>query len=278
MLFKLNAFLFSLIFIGALEILVYREVWFFGVLGFLVVFSVFVVWPTAGKMRFLAIPFFLSLGSLSLLYLIDGKFERQVFIVLSGIVYYLALLGVCRLRLYDCDQTAEGMLNLATLATGFFWFVSNYGWYLNFTISAWSLVITFIGSTFLIGLPSLRIASEAFRKIKERSDFKKVKKTTEKEAIQAEMEFHEQQDYLKVLMLNFVISLLMGQIIWALALWPFGYLTTGVIALIIYFIMWDIVRSYIKGVLTRSSVVTNVLLSIMAIGGILFSAQWTLVV
>lgn len=278
MLFKLNAFLFSLIFIVALEASVYREVWFFNVLGFLVVFSVFVVWPMAGKMRFLAIPFFLSLGSLSLLYLIDGKFERQVFIVLSGTVYYLALLGAYRLRLYDCDQTAQGMLNLATLATGFFWFVSNYGWYLNFTISAWSLVITFISSTFLIGLPSLRIASEAFRKIKERTEVKNAEKVTEKEGIQAETEFYEQQDYLKVMMLNFVISLLMGQIIWALALWPFGYLTTGVVALIIYFIMWDIVRRYIKGVLTRGSVVTNIILSTIAVGGILFSAQWALVI
>ena len=154
MLFKLNAFLFSLIFVTALEISISNELLFFKVLIFLVLFSVLVVWPMTGKMRFLAIPFFLSLGSLSLLYLIDGKLERQVFVLLSGIVYYLALLGAYRLKLYDCDQTAQGMINLATLATGFFWFVSNYGWYLNFSISAWSLVVTFIGSAFLIGLPT----------------------------------------------------------------------------------------------------------------------------
>ncbi len=280
MLLKLNAFLFSLIFMGALELSILREALFFGVLAFLVAFSILVVWPMAGKMRFLAIPFFLSLGSLSLLYLIDGRIERQVFVILSGAVYYLALLGAYRLKLYDCDQTAQGMLNLATLATGFFWFVSNYGWYLNFTISAWSLVITFIGSTFLIGLPSLRIVSEASSKIKERAKQQEVgvKKRKNSEAVEKTNDFFSEQDYLKIMMLNLVISLIMGQTIWAFSLLPFGYLTTGVITLIVYFLMWDVVRRYIQGFLLKKTIVLNIVLSIIAVGGILFSAQWTLVV
>jgi hypothetical protein len=278
MLLKLNAFLFSLIFITALEISVFKETMFFAILFFLIVFSILVVWPMAGKMRFLAIPFFLSLGSLSLLYLIDGIIEKQVFVVLSGIVYYLALLGAYRLRLYESDQTAQGMVNLATLATGFFWFVSNYGWYLNFTISAWSLVITFVGSTFLIGLPSLRIISEASRKIKERAVKNTLKTKKERDKFSEENDFCTERDYLKVIMLNFVISLIMGQTIWALALLPFGYLTTGVIALIIYFVLWDMVRISILGIQSKKSIVINVGLSIIAVSGILFSAQWALVV
>lgn len=277
MLFKLNAFLLSLIFIVALETSITDEAWFFKVLGFLVLFSIFMVWPMTGKLRFLAIPFFLSLGSLSLLYLIDGTVERQVFVVLSGIVYYLAILGSYRLRLYDCDQTAQGMVNLATLATGFFWFVSNYGWYLNFAINAWTLVVTFIGSTFLIGLPSLRISSEAIRKVKHRA-LQKSKNKRKYKTSGTDLEFYAKQDYQRVLMLNFIISLLMGQVIWALSLWPFGYLTTGVVALVIYFILWDISRRYIQGVLSRGLVIKNILLSLIAIGGILFSAQWSLVV
>ncbi len=280
MLLKLNAFLFSLIFIIALEISIFKEAFFFQVLAFLVIFSILVVWPMAGKMRFLAIPFFLSIGSLSLLYLIDGRIERQVFVILSGIVYYLALLGAYRLKLYDCDQTAQAMLNLTTLATGFFWFVSNYGWYLNFTISTWSLVVTFVGSTFLIGLPSLRIISESNRKIKERIRQKNIKIRTKEDKENAEKEsvFCAEQDYLKVMMLNLVISLIMGQTIWALALLPFGYLTTGVIALIIYFIMWDVIRRYIQEILFKKEIIINIVLSVIAVGGILFSAQWTLVV
>lgn len=278
MLLKLNAFLFSLIFIAALEISVFKETMFFAVLIFLVFFSILVVWPMAGKMRFLAISFFLSLGSLSLLYLIDGRIEKQVFVTLSGIVYYLALLGAYRLRMYESDQTAQGMVNLATLATGFFWFVSNYGWYLNFTISAWSLVITFVGSTFLIGLPSLRIISEASRKIKERAIKKTLKTKKEREKALEESDFCAERDYLRVMMLNFVISLIMGQTIWALALLPFGYLTTGVIALIIYFILWDMVRMNILGIQSKKPIVINVVLSIIAVSGILFSAQWALVV
>ncbi len=278
MLFKLNAFLISFIFIIALETSISDDAWFFKVLGFLVIFSIFIVWPVTGKLRFLAIPFFLSIGSLSLLYLIDGIVEKQVFVILSGTVYYLAILGVYRLKLYDCDQTAQGMINLATLATGFFWFVSNYGWYLNFAIDAWTLVVTFIGSTFLIGLPSLRISSEAIRKVKERAKAECSKAKFQKKFSKEELEFYTKQDYLKVIMLNFVISLVMGQVIWSLALWPFGYLTIGVVALVIYFVLWDISRRYIQGNLSRSLVIKNFILSVIAVAGVLFSAQWNLVV
>ncbi len=275
MLFKFNSILLSIIFACALEVSIFQRHWFFAVLIFLVCFSVLMVWPLARKIRFLAIPFFLSIGSLSLLFLIDDLIEKQVFVVLSSFVYYLALLGAYRLKFYDCDQTAQGMINLATLATGFFWFVSNYGWYLNFQISAWILVLTFIGSTFLIGLPSLMICQAACSKIRQRS--KKQPSNLVNGGILEAVEC-SQRERKTVLFFSLILSLVIGEVIWGLSLWPFAYLTTGVVALIIYFVFWDAVRTYIQRTFTLKAVALNVILSTLAIAGILSTAQWNLVV
>lgn len=270
MLFKLNSILLSIIFAIALEVSVFRENWFFGVLVFLITFSVLMVWPFARKIRFLAIPFFLSIGSLNLLILIDNPVEKHIFILLASLAYYVSLIGAYRLKLYDCDQTAQGMVNLATFAAGFFWFVSNYGWYLNFQIGAWVLVLTFIGSTFFIGLPSLMISQRSCLKLKVRGA---KKQETQKEIIKCAKKGEE-----TVLFLSVILSFVMGEVIWGLSLWPFAYLTTGVVALIIYFVLWDVVRRYILSTLSLKTVFLNVVLALIAVAGILYSAQWGLVV
>jgi hypothetical protein len=123
MLFKLQPLLYSIIFAAALEISIINSQWFFKIAVFFVAFSILVVWPLARKIRFLAIPFFLSIGSLTMLYLIDNQIEKNVFIGISFLVYYLSLLGAYRLKLYDCDQTAQGMVNVGVIATIFFWYI-----------------------------------------------------------------------------------------------------------------------------------------------------------
>lgn len=284
MLFRLQPIIYSLIFALALETVVFKEVYFFKVAVFLIVFSVFVVWPLARKLRFLAIPFFLSLGSLNLLYLIDNDQEKHAFIALSFIVYYLALMGAYRLKIYDCDQTAQGMVNLATIATIFFWFSANYGWFLNFDISPWVLVVTFIGSTFLISLPSLRISASMQMKKKQEAqslmeqevenlEHKKGRKKTPSEPVPTYMLINNWV----ILFLNFILSLVVAQVIWGLSLWPFGYLTTGVVALIIYFVFWDVIRNFVQGSLTKNLILTKIFLAGMSILGVLVTARWEMV-
>lgn len=274
MLFKLKAISFSLVFALVLVVSIFRPEWFFGVLIFLILFSVLAIWPFTRKIRFLAIPFFLSIGSLNLLFLIDEPIEKYVFILLSAVVYYLALMGAYRLKQYDCDQTAQGMINLATLATGFFWFVANYGWYLNFQIGTWVLVLTFVGSTFLIGLPSLMICSTAHRKVRIKKKIHARGKNSEG-PIECNCSPKRRQE---VYFLSFILALVMGQVIWGLALWPFGYLTTGVVALIIYFVFWDMVRLFVQRELTKKAIVADIIFSVFAIGLLLGTAQWGLVI
>lgn len=267
MLFRIALIILSLIFAGILEVSAFRDYWYFYCLGGLVAFSVLAVWPFIRRKRFLAIPFFLSVGSLNLLFLIDSMLEKQIFIILSTVVYYLALLGGYRLRFYISDQTAQGMLNLATLATVFFWYVANYGWFLNFAIPTWSLVATFIGSTFLLGLPSLMIAEESF------CNLLKTAKERPKSPVFSE---NHQSNRQVVILLNFVLAFIMGEVIWALALWPFRYLATGVVALIIYFIFWDSLRSYIQNRFSRGTLIFNAMLATLCIIGMLITTQWSL--
>jgi hypothetical protein len=271
MLLKINALLLSLLFAGVLELGVFKEEWFFQTMGVLILFSVLVVWPLARKIRFLAIPLFLSLGSLSLLYLIDEPVEQHVFILFSTAVYYLALLGAYRLKFYPCDKTAIGMVNLATLATGFFWFVSNYGWYLNFQIGGWVLVLTFVGSTFLIGLPSLLICAESCRKIEMKNNSKLKQLSLFSDNFST---YHKQV----VIFLNIIISVIMGELIWSFSLWPFSYLSTGVAALLIYYILWNIIRMFISSTLCRKAVLADIVLVLISIVGILVTTRWELVI
>ncbi|MDD3607949.1 MAG: hypothetical protein PHQ20_04120 [Candidatus Moranbacteria bacterium] len=275
MLFRLQPVLYSIIFAAALELSMYKQEWFFKVAVFFIVFSVFVVWPLARKLRFLAIPFFLSLGSLIMLSLIDQTAEKHIFIVISSAVYYLAIMGAYRLKHYDCDLTAQGMINIAAFATVFFWYVSNYGWFLNFQIDSWVLALTFLFSTFLITLPSLRICASL--QLKRKRQAEELESGQKGDGLsQANFPVYMLINNWLIVFLNIILSLIMAQLIWLLSFWPFGYLTTGVVALIIYFVFWEIIRDFIQGVLTRRKVVICVVWSVLFVSAVLLTTRWSM--
>jgi len=237
-----------------------------------------VVWPLARKIRFLAIPFFLSIGSINLLYLIDYLGDKQAFIILSVLVYYLALLGAYRLKIYDCDQTALGMIHAATIATAFFWFVSNYGWFLNFQISNWVLSGAFFGSAFLIAWPSFHIClgyCQMLERMKERKKRQNDKTIFLKGIIQAKK---VERCFKEIFFLNLILSMIMSEVAWAFSLWPFGYLTTGLAILIIFYVFWDAIRSWIQGDYSTKRVWLNIFWAALSLVLLLGTAQWRLVV
>ncbi len=272
MFLKFKLIILSLIFATALGVFSWQADLYFGILGFLILFNLFLIWPLSEKIRFLAIPFFLSIGSLNLLYLIDGQIERILFIVLATIVHYLSLLGAYRLKRYDCDQTAQGMINLATIVTIFFWFVSNYGWYLNFKIGNWVLVVSFIASTFLIALPSLTICFVSCYKINYRQ---KKQRETKKNFVVA----LKQQLKVKKIALFFssILAFIMGEVIWGLSFWPFGYLITGMTAVIIFFLFWSVVRRFIMGRLTKKFVTANIVMMLILIILMILTSPWDII-
>jgi hypothetical protein len=185
----------------------------------------------------------LMLGALLLLPLIDSQAQAKAFVVLISGVFYLETLAGYRLRKYDKDQTAKAMVNLAALAALFCLYVSVYGWYLNIEISVWYIMAIFALVTFLISYISIVINK---------------------------LEINRYQNVLYSVFLAYLVA----GAIWIQNFWPFGYLTTGVITLIIYYAGWDIIRNYFIGKLTARKIVFSLIFLCGTTSVLLLSTKW----
>lgn len=168
--------------------------------------------------------------------------KKQIFNILSSTIYYLALLGVYRLALRPKDQTAKAMLAAATASTMFFFYAASYGIYLNFAIPLWQLMTFYLLVTF----------SSSYQYFK---------------AIDAESK-KSSFNY------SFLLGFVMMEIAWMINFWPFGYLTTGVILLIFYYILWDLTQSYFLDLLSKRRVLVNIIFFGFLIGSVLSSSRW----
>jgi hypothetical protein len=195
----------------------------------------------ASKWKFSILPAFFSLSSAALLYLITAHYQEQIFILIATFLYYLSILGAYRLGKYEKDQTARGMNMAASSATIFFTYASAYGIYLNFLVPLWSLMLVYL-------LVTLLVSYQYFSLI---------------------------YDYPKTSWVySLVLALAMSEVVWALSYWPFGYLTTGAVALILYYVLWDIVQSHFLNILSKRRVVANVAFFSLIIATILLTSKW----
>lgn len=275
MFFKLQPIIYTVFFVLALETLAFKQNWFFGVLFFLIGFSVVIIWPLARKLRYLSFPLFLSLGSISLLFFIDSQIEKQVFIAMTAGVYYLALLGSYRLKFYSCDQTAQGMLNLVTIASMFFWFSAIYAWFLNYALDFWILPLVIFGSTAFISIPSLVVCSTDREKIEQ----KRKKKNEEYDFWNnPAREIIYQKNRVSIIFLDLILALIVAQFSWVVSFWPFSYLISGTAVLIVFYIFWDFVRNFIHGSFSFKRAIIDGVLAIILISAILITARWDLIV
>jgi hypothetical protein len=245
MFFKLQPILYSLVFLFGLEATV-----FFRQYAFLIFFVLFIISLYQGKMVgkkwiFSVLPVFFTLSSAALLYLITFDAERQLFILLASSMYYLSLFGAYRLFLCPTDKTARGMNMAATASTIFFAFASAYGLYLNFLVSLHWLMLAYLLVALLVSYQHFSIINE---------------------------------DKRTAWVYSFILALVMAELIWVLNFWPFGYLTTGVIALILYYTLWDLVQSHFLNILSKKRVVGNLIFFSVMIGMILLSSKWTPVI
>lgn len=135
------------------------------------------------------------------------------------------------------------MVMAATASTIFFTYASFYGIYLNFLVPLYILMIAYLVVTLLVSYQHFSI----------------IKRDSDK---------------LPVWIYSFLLSLAMTELIWTMNFWPFGYLTTGTIALILYYVLWDIIQSYFLKVLSRKRVVANTILFSVLIALILLSSKW----
>jgi len=193
------------------------------------------------RWKYSVLPAILTAGSVFLLFLIDSYSQMRIFSILASIVFYFAVLAGWRLAQYEKDQTAKAMHNLATIASIFLWYAAAYGWYLNISLPIWALMIIFSVITFLVAFSSFAINQ-----------------------IEAE----------KRLVYSVFLASLIAQVVWIQNFWPFGYLTTAVISLIIYCVGWEIILSFFLKKLTVRAVIFEILFLFSSVALILLSTKW----
>jgi len=246
MFLKFRPLLQSFIFIFGLEFILFRPDSFMLVMIFLLMVSAYGSRKIGGRWFFSVLPIFFTFSSLALLYLITLEFEQQIFIALASVMYYLSLLGAYRLGIYAGDKTARGMNMAAMAATIFFTCAGAYGLYLNFFVPLYYLMLVYLIVTLLVSYQYFSIIQ---------SDNKK-----------------------RAWTYSFLLALVMTELIWTMNFWPFGYLTTGVIALILYYVLWDLVQSYFLNILSKKRVVANMIFFSVLTVMVLLSAKWLPVV
>lgn len=243
MIWEFGVFFLTLIDLAALW-LVYdypnKAFWIVGILALATLIGVRII---AKHFRFFLLLMMLVLGTLLLLPLIDSPAQAKAFMVLSGGVFYLVVLAGYRLRRYDKDQTAKAMANLSALFALFCWYTSVFGWYLNIEMSVWYIMSILMAATFLVSYVSILING---------------------------LEIHRHQRILYSIFLAYLIAVT----VWTQNSWPFGYLTTGVITLIIYYAGWDAIRNYFQGKLVVRKIAFSLVFLVGTITILLLSTKW----
>ena len=245
MFFHIYSLIYTIFFIFFLEVSAFIPGFSFYLALFVALFSLITAKKIGKRYLYTIIPFFFSLSSVLILYLVDHMVEKQTVLILSAIIYYLCFLGIYRLNNYAKDQTARGFISASAISTIFLSYAFSYGVYLNFSIPLWILMIVFFIVTFLVSYQYFSLIEENRRKI---------------------------------FIYSAVLGMIMSEVAWVINFWPFGYLTTGAIALIFYYIFWDLTQSHFLNILSKKRVVANVIFFTVMIVLILATSHWLPVV
>ena len=256
MFLKLRPLLYSLVFLTGLELIVLYHRHVLILVFFLLLISLYQGKSVGHRWKFSILPAFFTLSSVALLYLVTMHYEQQIFIFLTSFMYYLSLFGAYRLNLYSGDQTARGMNMAATASTIFFAYAGAYGLYLNFLVPLWMLMLTYLVTTLLVSYQYFSIIHPQSNSFIQKNSVSKKDSGS------------------MIWVYSFLLALVMAEIIWTINFWPFGYLTAGAVALILYYVLWDIVQSHFLNLLSKKRVVANLIFFSFIIFMILITTKW----
>lgn len=247
MIFHFTILLWSLIFSAGLWFVAQGQVilewgWYLSTIGPLVIISVISAKRVTHRVVDASIPMLLSVTAPILLSLIDAQIEREIFVMIAGIMYYLGLLALYRLRHAPADQTAQSMLSVAVMSAVFFFYTGIYGFYINFNFPIWGLILLFLSGT----------VAASYQTFVTR----------------------ERKDRRRAAMYSLIIGIIIGEMAWAIGFWPFGYLTAGTIALILYAMLWDIAFSVFHKELSLKRTIFRILFLLLLILLLLLSTPW----
>ncbi|EKE11986.1 MAG: hypothetical protein ACD_14C00051G0004 [uncultured bacterium] len=258
MFFQFQVFLYSLIFFVILEFLssdwagsglVFLSVnsqWLAGIIFIaLSIYFYQIAKRISRRVSMTPMPLVFTASSMGMLYFVQSEKQENLLIILASVAYYFIHLAFYRLRHCHKDQTALGIIAAGSLATVFVFYASSYGIYLNFAIGLWLLM-------FVLAIVTTLISFQYFWLISENKQ--------------------------NVLNYSLVLGLVMAEIVWVLNFWPFGYLTTGVINLIFYYVFWDLVQCHFRSALSKRRVIVNMVFFGFLVALVLSSTRWLPVV
>jgi multisubunit Na+/H+ antiporter MnhG subunit len=245
MFFHFRALVYSALFLIILELIAYDDQRIFWLTLLLIGVTLWGIKKILKRFIFSAIPVIFAVSATAMLYLIDSMIEKHIFIVFGSFLYYLSLLGIFRLKNAPQDQTARGMIAASASASLFFFYSAVYGIYLNFSIALWILMLIFLLVTTLVSYEYFSIINPNKKEV---------------------------QNY------SLILGMLMAEVAWMINFWPFGYLTTGVVTLIFYYIFWDLTQSHFLNTLSQKRLVANLVFFGVIIGLILTTSRWMPVV
>ena len=254
MFFQFQVFLYSLFFLGILEFVSADSVGsgfsflsFSGLCldGFIFLVLAIYFYQIAKRMSrrlsMTPMPMIFAFSTIGLLYFVQSEKQENLLILLAAIAYYFIHVALYRLRTYNKDKTAHGIIAAGCLATIFLFYAMSYGIYLNFAIGLWVLMSALMVGTTLISFQYFWLINENRK---------------------------------NVLNYSLVLGLVMAEIVWATNFWPFGYLTTGVINLIFYYVFWDLVQCHFLNELSKRRVIANVVFFGVLVAMVLSSTRW----
>ncbi|KKP58774.1 MAG: hypothetical protein UR60_C0025G0008 [Candidatus Moranbacteria bacterium GW2011_GWF2_34_56] len=232
----------SIVFVLFLEsMLLYRGSFWFLFFAFLILsLASFRIYCKVWSGWFIVTIFYTSIWTI--LHLIDYDTEKHIFILIGGLVNYFLLFGIYRISRKPESETAKSVIAMSNMAVIFLFFSASYGVYLNFDISSWILMTFYFFNIALISYQYFLLIGEENKQ--------------------------------KILVYSLVLGFGVLEMGWVINFWPFGYLTTGVILLMFYYIIWDLSQNYFKNILSVKKVLVNLIFFIIASGVILHSSIW----
>lgn len=189
---------------------------------------------------YIGLVFFLS--TWTILHLIDYDVEKQIFVTIGTLVNYFLLFGIYRINNKPDSRTARAVISMSLMAVAFLFFSSTYGIYLNFDVSSWELMVFYFVNMVFLSYQYFGVIGESRRKM--------------------------------ALIYSLILGFVTLEMAWIVNFWPFGYLTTGVVLLMFYYVIWDIAQNYFLNIISIKKVVVNLVFFLIASGMVLYSSIW----
>jgi hypothetical protein len=132
------------------------------------------------------------------------------------------------------------------MAAMFFFYAGLYGFFLNFSFPLWGLMLLYFIGTALTSYETFITVDKKERK--------------------------------RVILYSALLGFIMGEMALVMSLWPFGYLTTGALGTILFFIAWDISFDAFRETLSLKKATIRILFLMILVLLLLISSPWRILV